>query len=81
MNQTKLTIRLPQDLLEGAKRYARENNTSLTRLVSSYLRQIADQNDPLANAPIVQRLAGTLSQDISREDYHEYLEGKYGGQA
>jgi hypothetical protein len=81
MNQTKLTIRLSQDLLEGAKRYARENNTSLTRLVSVYLRQLADQGDPLADAPIVQRLAGTLSEDLSIQDYREYLEKKYGSKA
>jgi len=29
MGKTKLTIRVPRHLLEGAKRYARENNTTL----------------------------------------------------
>jgi hypothetical protein len=32
----------------------------------------------LADAPIVQRLSGTLSQDVSVEDYREYLERKHG---
>jgi hypothetical protein len=81
MEMTKLTVRVPADVLEGAKRYARENRTSLTRLVSEYLRRLTVQGDPLADAPIVQRLSGTLSQDVSVEDYKEYLERKYGQQA
>jgi hypothetical protein len=81
MEKTKLTVRIPRDVLEGAKRYARENRTTLTRLVSEYLRQLTAQNDPLADAPIVQRLSGTLSQAVSVEDYREYLERKYGQEA
>ena len=78
METTKLTIRVPRNVLEGAKRYAHENQTTLTRLVSEYLRQLTDETDPLANAPIVQRLSGTLSQKVSVEDYQQYLEQKYG---
>jgi hypothetical protein len=80
MEKVKLTIRLPRDLLEVAKRYAKEHNTTLTRLVSEYLRQLSAQDDLLADAPIVRRLSGTLSQDASVEDYYKYLEEKYGGQ-
>ena len=78
MEKTKLTIRVPRDLLEGAKRYASENNTTLTRLVSEYLRRLTIEKDPLSNAPIVQRLSGVLSEEVSVEDYREYLEHKYG---
>jgi hypothetical protein len=81
MERTKLTIRVDRDLLEGAKRYASQHNTTLTRLVSEYLRQLSVQSDPLADAPIVRRLSGTLSQEASVDDYREYLEEKYGGQA
>jgi hypothetical protein len=81
VEKTKLTIRVPRNLLEGAKRYARENNTTLTRLVSEYLRRLAAEQDPLSDAPIVQRLSGVLSQDVSVEDYRQYLELKYGREA
>jgi hypothetical protein len=81
MERTKLTIRLPRDLLEGAKRYAKAHNTTLTRLVSTYLQQLRIQDDPLADAPIVRRLSGTLSPDVSIDDYTTYLEEKYGGKA
>lgn len=78
MEKTTLTIRVPRDLLLGAKRYASENDTTLTRLVSEYLRQLTAQGDPLAGAPIVRRLSGTLSQEVSLQDYGQYLKKKYG---
>ncbi len=78
MEKTKLTIRVPRNLLQGAKRYASENDTTLTRLVSEYLRQLTAQSGPLTSAPIVQRLSGTLSRDVSLQDYGKYLEEKYG---
>jgi len=81
MERTKLTVRVPSEVLEGAKRYARDNRTTLTRLVSEYLRQLTAPSDPLAGAPIVRRLSGSLSQDVSVEDYREHLERKYGAEA
>ena len=78
MEKTKLTIRVRRDWLEGAKHYARENNTTLTRLVSEYLRHLTVEKNPLSDAPIVQRLSGVLSQDVSVEDYRRYMEQKYG---
>ncbi len=78
METTKLTIRVSRNVLEGAKQYARENQTTLTRLVSEYLRRLTDETDPLVDAPIVQRLSGTLSQNVSVKDYQQYLEQKYG---
>ena len=78
MEQTKLTIRLPRDLVEGAKLYAKEHQTSLTRLISAYLHQLNTQQDPLADAPIVRRLSGILPLDISVDDYYAHLEEKYG---
>jgi hypothetical protein len=78
MEKTKLTVRVPRDLLEGAKRYANEHDTTLTRLVSEFLRQLSLKDDPLADAPVVRRLSGSLSPEASIEDYRHYLEKKYG---
>jgi len=80
MERTKLTVRIPRDLLNGAKRYAEEHNTTLTRLVSEYLRQLSADQDPLADAPIVRRLSGTLLPDATVEEYQRHLEQKYVGQ-
>ena len=43
MQETKLTVRVPRDLLENFKRYAAENNTTLTDLIEAYLRAIPAQ--------------------------------------
>jgi hypothetical protein len=80
MEKARLTIYLSRDLVEGAKRYASEHNTTLTRLVSEYLRRLGTQDDPLADAPTVRRLSGILSPDASVEDYVKYLEEKHIGQ-
>ena len=81
MESTKLTIRIPRKVLERAKQYAREHETSLTRLVSEYLGQLPADNDLIVDAPIVHRLSGILSPDVSIEDYQQYLEEKYDSQA
>jgi len=78
--ETKMTVRVSQRLLDNAKRYARENNTTLTELISAYLKQLPVEGSELDKAPIVRRLSGSLSPDISVEDYKEYLQEKYGGQ-
>ena len=75
---TKLTVRVPRQVLENAKRYARENHTTLTELISSYLQRIPSQDDLLDDAPLVRQLTGTLSPNLSREDYQKYLDEKYG---
>lgn len=79
MQETKLTIRLPRELLENAKKYARQQNTTLTNLISEYLRRVPSARDGLQDAPIVRRLTGTLSQNSSVTDYKKHLETKYGG--
>lgn len=78
MEETKLTVRIPRELLEKVKRYAAQNDTTLTNLIKAYLQHIPPQG-LLEDAPIIQRLSGTLSQKVSVRDYHEHLEEKYGG--
>jgi hypothetical protein len=77
MQETKLTVRVPRDLLENVKRYAAQNNTTLTNLIEAYLRHIPAEQS-LENAPIVRRLSGALSPDVTIQDYKKHLEEKYG---
>lgn len=79
MQETKLTVRLPRELLENAKRYARKQNTTVTNLISEYLRRMPASMEELEQAPIVRRLSGSLSKNISTADYKKHLEAKYGG--
>jgi hypothetical protein len=76
--ETKLTVRVSRHLLDNAKRYARENNTTLTELIAVYLKQIPQSGSGLENAPIVSRISGTISPDVSVEDYQKHLDEKYG---
>ena len=74
----KLTVRVPSKILQNAKRYAAAHNTTLTRLISAYLEADPDRTELLDAAPIVRQLTGSLSADISVEDYQSYLDEKYG---
>lgn len=76
MQETKLTVRVPRELLENVKRYAAENNTTLTDLIEAYLLRIP-AGQSMENAPIVRRLSGTLTQDVMIQDYKKHLEDKY----
>jgi len=78
MKEQKLTIRISQEVLDGAKRYAREHGTSLTRLVTAYLERLTNESDPLESAPITRRLAGTLPPSASRAEYRKQLEQRHG---
>jgi hypothetical protein len=77
MKDTKLTVRVSRDLLENVKVYAEKNNTTLTELIESFLKNIPSQF-PLENAPIVRRLSGSLPKNLSIQDYRDHLEDKYG---
>ena len=65
MKNAKLTVRVQSDLLDNFKRYAAQNNTTLTALVEAYIRQIPAQGD-LGDAPIVRRLSGTRKMSQSK---------------
>jgi antitoxin component of RelBE/YafQ-DinJ toxin-antitoxin module len=83
MKKTKLTVRVPRDLLENIKRYAAQNNTTLTNLIEAYLRRTSypkgiPSQQRLENAPIVRRLSSTLSPDVTVQDYRQHLDEKYG---
>jgi hypothetical protein len=76
---TKLTVRVPRHLLANAKRYAQVHQTTLTELISAYLQHIPSESEVLDHAPVVRRLTGLLSPDVSTDDYKQHLEDKYGG--
>jgi hypothetical protein len=78
MKEQKLTIRISQNILDEAKRYAREHRTTLTRLVTAYLERLGTSNDGLDSAPLTRSLAGSLPATASRSEYGEHLEQRHG---
>jgi len=75
--QAKLTVRVRRDLLDNIKRYAAQNNTTLTDLIEAYLCRVPCQQ-PLENAPMVRRLSGILSPEVTIQEYRQHLDEKYG---
>jgi hypothetical protein len=67
--ETILTVRVSRNLLENARRYARQNDTTLTELISTYLQTISVEGSGLEDAPIVRRLTGLLAPDVAIDDY------------
>ena len=77
--QTKLTVRVNDQLIQSAKRYARKRGVSLSHLIENYLNSLAvEQDEPLVQTPILQRISGILPEEASIEDHHKHWVEKYG---
>ncbi|HDO06192.1 MAG TPA: antitoxin [Bacteroidetes bacterium] len=77
---TKLTLRLDDNLIESAKKYSAKTGKSVSRIVANLFEII--KNEKLKNdielPPTVSSLKGALKgKDINEKDYKEYLEEKY----
>jgi hypothetical protein len=77
---TKLTLRLDEDLIKSAKAYAARSGKSLSQLVEAYFFMLDKNATPKIKElpPIVKGLKGALKNaDIDESDYKKYLEDKY----
>ena len=80
----KLTLSLNATVVEKAKRYAKQNGVSLSRMIENYLSSItsvqSEENED-SLLPLVKRLVGVIeANDLStdyRSDYGDYLVDKY----
>jgi hypothetical protein len=82
--QTKLTLRLEEDLIERAKNYAKQSGKSVSQLVADYFIQIqpneSSQSHKTTLTPITARLCGALSGVSIKDDkqaYREHLDQKH----
>lgn len=77
--QTKLTLRLDDQLVKQAKAYAKKSGKSVSQLVAEYfslLNAKAPSNSQIT--PSVQQLKGVLQKSkVDGGDYRKYLEDKY----
>lgn len=78
---TKLTLRLKSEVIERAKRYARNRKTSLSDLIENFLLKITeDQETKEGITPLVKSLSGIieLKEDYrAKDEYRKHLEDKY----
>jgi hypothetical protein len=77
--QTKLTLRLDEDLIGQAKIYARQKGRSLSQVVADYFRILnTDTIHGKRTPPITASLRGLLKDtNIDKKDYRGYLEEKF----
>jgi hypothetical protein len=78
---TKLTLKLDEDVIEKAKEYAKSKKTSLSDLIENYLQKLTTEKKGKKNiTPLVKSLSGVieLPEDYNdKKDYTDYLTNKY----
>jgi antitoxin component of RelBE/YafQ-DinJ toxin-antitoxin module len=78
--QTKLTLRLDEELIEQAKSYAGRMGKSVSQIVADYFRVLAAEKGAPAppSAPVTESLRGLLKgAGVDEENYRKYLEEKH----
>ena len=78
--QTKLTLRLEDQLIEQAKSYAAQAGKSVSQIVAEYFKLLTSQKTKTSSpsSPITQSLRGLLRESkLDEKDYKKYLEGKH----
>ena len=71
--ETKLTLKLDQEVIKSAKEYADTNHKSLSKLVEEFFRNLVYENNaPGKYPPLIEKLSGVISEEdlerLSRED-------------
>ncbi len=79
---TKLTLKLDQSIIEGAKNYAKAHQISLSKLIETYLLNITTQNNISEKkiTPLVKELSGIVNLPDNfdhKKGYSDYLDQKY----
>jgi hypothetical protein len=78
--QTKLTLRLEEQLIEQAKSYAAQTGKSVSQVVADYFKMLTTEKTKPASpsTPITKSLRGLLRDStLDEKDYKKYLEGKH----
>jgi hypothetical protein len=78
---TKLTLKLDAGIIEKAKAYARDTNTSLSHLIEMYLERLTSEGEVRRGiSPVVKSLSGILDlpDDYNaKTEYKQHLLKKY----
>ena len=79
---TKLTLKLDQQIIEKAKKYAADKKMSLSRIIESYLQSLTSENnkDDFEISPFIKSIAtgSKIPADLDyKNEYSDYLLEKY----
>ena len=73
---SKLTLSVDASVVSRAKRYAKQNGISLSRMVETYLASISAPPAAKKMPPVLRSLRGILNR-ADPEDYKKHLAEKY----
>ena len=74
---SKITLYSDEELIKRVKEYAKEKNTSVSKLVNNFFKELL-RNQIDDKESITSKLSGKLkNKKVSIDDYHKYLEEKY----
>ena len=79
---TKLTLKLNQQIIENAKKYASSKKLSLSRIIESYLQSLTSEEnkDEFEISPFIKSIAtgNKIPTDLDyKNEYSDYLIEKY----
>ena len=75
---TKLTLRLDEELIARAKRHAADTGRSVSQLVADFFSLIEVQDPGVEVTPRVRALRGVLAgSGLDQDDYRRHLEIKH----
>jgi hypothetical protein len=79
--ETKLTLRLKKKVIDQAKKYANDHDTSLSKLIENYLSAITNETRSIEKiSPLVESLSGVIQlsdNEDPKRTYQEHLKEKY----
>lgn len=78
--QTKLTLRMEEALVRKAKRLARRNGTSVSKIFGDFINRESDESLDEELPQITSSMLGILKRESANfedESYHKHLEKKY----
>ncbi len=76
--QTKLTLRLEDELIQQAKEHAKQQGKSLSQVVADYFKVFTQESKQKKISPVTRSLIGVLEQShLDKNDYQKHLEEKY----
>jgi len=75
----KITLYSEEELIKKIKHYAKEHNTSVSKIVNTFFKNLLQKNQPnKEKSQITDRLTGKLKDaKIDESVYEKYLEEKY----
>ena len=81
--EKKLTLRLDDNVIKRAKKYAKRRKISLSKMIEAYLDSLTkekDTDEQVEITPLIKSLSGIIDvpDDFDyKKEYREYIEKKY----